>query len=179
MAAVATPPTPPTHRTAPPPPNFMAQAMPVPAARPAVAPEAAPALSPCAPPPLSPASTSSSSGSSSAPREWPEDAGGPTRAASKGLAPLSAPVCVRPQFVRDEQTVIVLKDAATMFDKRLCDVRDAHGTILLTVKDHIASLVQQKGESGGAWARAWAGWPASETRTRHACLAAAVPFCHP
>lgn len=102
-------------------------------------------------PPLSPTNTSSSTMSGSSPsspkHEWPDCTGSPTRTASKGIPALETPVYVLPSFVRDEQTIIVLKDSATMFDRRQCDVRDAHGKIILTVKEHLASLVNQKGES--------------------------------
>lgn len=107
---------------------------------------------PVARPPLSPTTSASTTMSGSPPsspkHEWPDcGAGSPTRTASKGIPALETPVYLLPSFVRDDQTIIVLKGSATMFDKRQCDVRDAHGKIILTVKEHLASLVNQKGES--------------------------------
>lgn len=143
MAAVATPPTalPLVSPTQAPIGTMSAAATPQPTV------PSAPAVRP----PLSPASSATSgslAGSPPSPKhEWPDAGSSPTRTASKGIPALDTPVYVLPSFVRDEQAIIVLKDAATMFDRRQCDVRDAHGRIILTVKEHLASLVNQKGES--------------------------------
>lgn len=143
MAAVATPPTA-LHMMSPTQATIMAK----PAAthtQPTVP------TTPVVRPPLTPTTSASTTASGSPPsspkHEWPDCAGSPTRTASKGVAALATPVYLLPSFVRDDQTIIVLKGSATMFDKRQCDVRDAHGKIILTVKEHLASLVNQKGES--------------------------------